>query len=226
MSPTPVPPGASSSAATGGDGRSRSRSGRRRSSPRRASSSRPRESSRSVWADQPADDETNPHLVVADGIAVAGRAAGPRRPPRARRRRTRRARQAPSTYRSRPIQRRPSCSGSSELANDIELLVAEAAADDSPVQVVPWPATMSATAAMALQEDPAEFAQDLARPMPRQPSGAARFGTRFHAWVEAHFGQQTLLDPTELPGRGDVGLEYRRRARADQAAFRPAPTPT
>ena len=43
--------------------------------------------------------------------------------------------------------------------------------------------------------------------MPRQPSPAARFGTRFHAWVEARFGQQVLLDPDELPGRGDVGIE-------------------
>ena len=43
--------------------------------------------------------------------------------------------------------------------------------------------------------------------MPRQPSPAARFGTRFHAWVEARFGQQDLLDPDELPGRGDAGID-------------------
>jgi DNA helicase-2/ATP-dependent DNA helicase PcrA len=43
--------------------------------------------------------------------------------------------------------------------------------------------------------------------MPRPPSRAARFGTRFHAWVEARFGQQGLLDPDDLPGRGDAGIE-------------------
>ncbi len=43
--------------------------------------------------------------------------------------------------------------------------------------------------------------------MPRQPSAAARFGTRFHAWVEARFGQQLLLDPDDLPGRADVEIE-------------------
>ena len=32
--------------------------------------------------------------------------------------------------------------------------------------------------------------------MPRQPSPAARFGTRFHAWVESRVGQQGPLDPT------------------------------
>jgi DNA helicase-2/ATP-dependent DNA helicase PcrA len=42
--------------------------------------------------------------------------------------------------------------------------------------------------------------------MPRQPSSAARFGTRFHAWVEARFGQQDLFDPDELPGRGDADI--------------------
>jgi DNA helicase-2/ATP-dependent DNA helicase PcrA len=43
--------------------------------------------------------------------------------------------------------------------------------------------------------------------MPRPPSAAARFGTRFHAWVEARFGQQELMDPDELPGRADAGID-------------------
>ena len=43
--------------------------------------------------------------------------------------------------------------------------------------------------------------------MPRPPSSAARFGTRFHAWVEARFGQQPLLDPDDLPGRADSGID-------------------
>jgi DNA helicase-2/ATP-dependent DNA helicase PcrA len=60
---------------------------------------------------------------------------------------------------------------------------------------------------MALVEDPQEFARSLVRPIPRQPSAAARLGTRFHAWVETHFGQQPLLDVSELPGRADSALE-------------------
>ena len=54
---------------------------------------------------------------------------------------------------------------------------------------------------------PSRLAADLARPMPRQPSPSARFGTRFHAWVEARFGQQELVDPDELPGRGDAEID-------------------
>ena len=43
--------------------------------------------------------------------------------------------------------------------------------------------------------------------MPRRPSSAARFGTRFHAWIEARFGQQDLIPYDELPGRADAGID-------------------
>jgi DNA helicase-2/ATP-dependent DNA helicase PcrA len=42
--------------------------------------------------------------------------------------------------------------------------------------------------------------------MPRKPNRAARFGTRFHAWVESYFGQQLLLDPDDLPGAADEDI--------------------
>ena len=73
-------------------------------------------------------------------------------------------------------------------------------------RVVTLPGSVSTTSLLGLAEDEAKFARELARPMPRQPSPAARFGTRFHAWIEAHYGQQVLLDPAELPGQGDVDL--------------------
>ena len=92
---------------------------------------------------------------------------------------------------------------------DLELdrLVAEARADRDQVVDVPLPTSLSATALSRLRTEPAAFARDLARPMPRQPSPAARFGTRFHAWVEARFGQQDLFDPDELPGQADAGID-------------------
>jgi DNA helicase II / ATP-dependent DNA helicase PcrA len=52
--------------------------------------------------------------------------------------------------------------------------------------------------------------------MPRQPSRSARFGTRFHHWVERYFGarlpygglgQQQLLDLDDLPDRADSGTQ-------------------
>lgn len=90
---------------------------------------------------------------------------------------------------------------------ELELLIAEADRASDPVRSVALPSTISATAALAMDADPAGFARHLARPMPRRPSSAARFGTRFHAWVEARLGQQTLLDPVDLPGQADTGIE-------------------
>jgi ATP-dependent DNA helicase UvrD/PcrA len=92
---------------------------------------------------------------------------------------------------------------------DVELdrLVAEARADRDRIVQVPLPSSLSATALSRLRTDPDAFARELARPMPRQPSPAARFGTRFHAWVETRFGQQDLFDPDELPGQADAGIE-------------------
>jgi DNA helicase II / ATP-dependent DNA helicase PcrA len=91
--------------------------------------------------------------------------------------------------------------------DEIARLLEEAARERSPEVEVPMPSSVSATALARLRDDPAGFAADRARPMPRQSSPAARFGTRFHAWVEARFGQQELFDPDDLPGRGDAGIE-------------------
>jgi DNA helicase-2/ATP-dependent DNA helicase PcrA len=95
----------------------------------------------------------------------------------------------------------------SEWDTELERLLAEARTDRSGVVLVPMPSSLSATAVMRLHEDPEGFARELARPMPRPPSRAARFGTLFHAWVEGRFKQQPLLDPDDLPGRGDLGID-------------------
>jgi DNA helicase-2/ATP-dependent DNA helicase PcrA len=86
-------------------------------------------------------------------------------------------------------------------------LLTEARLEGSRERHVPLPSSLSATALARLRDDPDAFARDLARPMPRPPAPAARFGTRFHAWVEARFGQQPLLGADDLPGRADAGIE-------------------
>jgi DNA helicase-2/ATP-dependent DNA helicase PcrA len=97
---------------------------------------------------------------------------------------------------------------------DIDRLVTEVRQARSGRQLVELPSTLSATAMLRLAQDPDAFAAELARPMPRPPSRAARFGTRFHQWVEHHFaggltsgrvGQQQLVDPDELSDRADAG---------------------
>ena len=51
-----------------------------------------------------------------------------------------------------------------------------------------------------------QVAWDIVRPMPRPPAPAARRGTEFHAWVESRFGQQSLLEPDDLPGAADEDI--------------------
>ena len=94
-----------------------------------------------------------------------------------------------------------------EWDEELDRLLVEARLDRADEIEVPLPSSLSATSLARLRDDPDRLAADLARPMPRQPSPSARFGTRFHAWVEARFGQQELMDPDELPGRGDADID-------------------
>ena len=110
-----------------------------------------------------------------------------------------------------------------EWDTELERLLAEARADRAATVRVTLPTSLSATAVARLRDDPEGFARDLARPMPHRPSPAARFGTRFHAWVEARFGQQSLLDPDDLPGRGVLGIDDEDDLRELIATFEAGP---
>ncbi len=105
------------------------------------------------------------------------------------------------------------------LAREVDALLAEADAAESDVIEVERPASLSVTSLMSAAKDEAAFAAQLARPMPRRPAAAARFGTRFHAWVESRYGQQSLFDPEDLPGRGDDDIDNEPDLEKLQAAF-------
>jgi ATP-dependent DNA helicase UvrD/PcrA len=111
---------------------------------------------------------------------------------------------------------------------DIDRLLTEAAESRSGDQLVELPTQLSTTAVLRLHDDPEAFAAELARPMPRQPSRSARFGTRFHHWVERYFsaqlangglGQQQLLDLDDLPNRADSGTHDEQELRELCDAF-------
>ena len=60
---------------------------------------------------------------------------------------------------------------------------------------------LSASSALALISDPAEFALRLRRPLPQAPPRAAGIGTSFHEWVENYFTVPAAIfedDPGEL----------------------------
>ena len=111
---------------------------------------------------------------------------------------------------------------------DIDRLLVEAVESRSGDQLVELPHQLSTTAVLRLHADPDAFAAELARPMPRQPSRSARFGTRFHHWLERYFGdrlphgglgQQQLLDLEELPDRADFGTHDEQELRELCDAF-------
>lgn len=110
-----------------------------------------------------------------------------------------------------------------EWDDELDRLLDEARAHRGEVVAVPLPPSLSATSLARLRSEPEDFLRELARPMPRPPSRAARFGTRFHAWVESRFGQQGLLDPDELAGRADLGIEDDSDLDAVIAAFESGP---
>jgi DNA helicase II / ATP-dependent DNA helicase PcrA len=110
-----------------------------------------------------------------------------------------------------------------EWDRELDRLLGEARAAQDAEREVELPASMSATAMMRLTADPEGLARELARPMPRRPSSAARFGTRFHAWVEAYVGQQQLLDPADIPGAADEGIDSDAELTELTDAFRTGP---
>ncbi|MCW2616493.1 MAG: UvrD/REP helicase [Frankiales bacterium] len=106
---------------------------------------------------------------------------------------------------------------------EAQLLLEEERAARRGVREVALPTALSASQLLRLQDDPDAFARELARPLPRRPAPAASRGTRFHAWVEALFGERPLLDPDELPGSADDGLVDGADLLALQEAFLATP---
>lgn len=102
-------------------------------------------------------------------------------------------------------------------------LTEESARRFDPVRVVPLGSAVGASTFLRAMAEPDALARDLARPMPRRPSAAAARGTAWHAWVEASFGQQSLLDPDDLPGAADDHIATDAELEALKRAFEKSP---
>jgi DNA helicase II / ATP-dependent DNA helicase PcrA len=89
---------------------------------------------------------------------------------------------------------------------DADLLLAERAQRRGEGAIpVPLPGRLSVSSLVSLARDPAELARQVRRPMPRPPARQARKGTAFHQWLEQRYGQQRLIDDSDLfePGPDD-----------------------
>ena len=102
-------------------------------------------------------------------------------------------------------------------------LLEEARGRHAPVRQVRLPDAVSASLLMRALQEPDAVALEIARPMPRPPAPAARRGTAFHAWVETRYGQQTLIDPDDLPGSADADIASDEDLAALKVAFEGSP---
>ncbi|MCA1782359.1 MAG: ATP-dependent helicase [Dermatophilaceae bacterium] len=89
----------------------------------------------------------------------------------------------------------------------VERILAQEGLQARPVDAVPALESISASNVVAAARSPRAFAAGLRRPMPGPPNPAARRGTRFHAFVEQHYGSAAMLDWDELPGSADADAQ-------------------
>ena len=102
---------------------------------------------------------------------------------------------------------------------DVAALLAERNRLRSTSVEVALPANLSATAMVALADDPAGLARRIRRPVPHAPTVTARRGTAFHAWLERYFTGSALLEIADLPGAHDSGRRPDAEVEALTAAF-------
>ena len=170
----------------------------------------------SAWAEEPAPDAENPLLAAVDEADWPGTPAG--RHYEAIREAAALVQQAldalargddPPAHDEDP--RRASQPDLDLIAawdRDAGLLLAERSQRRGDgVTRVPLPARLSVSSLVSLARDPAELARQVRRPMPRPPAHRARQGTAFHQWLEQRYGQQRLIDDSDLfdLGAGDDG---------------------
>ncbi|MGH3226672.1 MAG: PD-(D/E)XK nuclease family protein, partial [Streptosporangiaceae bacterium] len=150
------------------------------------------------WADEPGADEENPLLASVD------EADWPRTPAGRHYEAVREAAElveaalAPGYEPAEPAEDHALVAA---WSRDADLLLAERAErrGDGVIRVT-LPARLSVSSLVSLARDPDELARQVRRPMPRPPVRQARRGTAFHRWLEERYGQQRLIDDSDLFG--------------------------
>jgi DNA helicase II / ATP-dependent DNA helicase PcrA len=164
----------------------------------------------SQWAPEPAPDAENPLLATVEEADWPATPAG---------RHYEAVREAAALVEAALVEsgREPASGALAELnagdtelvaawARDADLLLAERAQRRGEGAIpVPLPTRLSVSSLVSLARDPAELARQVRRPMPRPPARQARRGTAFHQWLEQRYGQQRLIDDSDLfePDPGD-----------------------
>lgn len=88
------------------------------------------------------------------------------------------------------------------FAAEIAAMLAEQVPAD--LSALALPAHLSTSAVVSMSRNRDEFAQQLRRPIPQEPTFAAQRGSELHAWIEAQYGHTALLDADDLDDDQDV----------------------
>jgi len=93
------------------------------------------------------------------------------------------------------------------LAREVSVMLAERAARSQNSGEVSLPAHLSTSALVAIRRDREEFARQLRRPVPVEPTAAAHTGSALHAWIEARFGHVPLWEDEDGADDEATGLD-------------------
>ena len=105
-----------------------------------------------------------------------------------------------------------------ELAETARILLREAE-QQRPTEVT-FPAQVSASTLVQIAEDRERFAEQLRRPIPRQPTVQAQVGTQFHEWVQGYYeGTGLLFEEDELYADADPDFEIDQATSAQAATL-------
>ncbi len=102
--------------------------------------------------------------------------------------------------------------GEDPLARDVVALLEERRLRAERRTMVVTPRRVPATSVSRLVEDPADYALDLRRPLPSEPSESSALGTIFHAWIERQL-RQASGELWDEPATGQDGLDSADRSR-------------
>lgn len=171
-----------------------------------------------AWAPEPAD-QANPRAVAPSSDLTWPRGADPKVVAAADA--VRIAMTEPPTLPDMPVPGLTPAEASIVVGWDLDagLLLEELRRQAEQTVRVPLPTSVSASTMIRALRDPQGLALDLARPMPAPPSPQARRGTAFHTWVQTRFGQQSLLDPHDLPGAADEDIDSDAELQSLKEAF-------
>ncbi|MGQ9409689.1 ATP-dependent helicase [Mycolicibacterium gilvum] len=168
-----------------------------------------------VWADAPADGETNPiRDRVVEAVWPVDPVAGRRGP-------VDRGAHLVAEALSGECPEVGSDDDHGWVA-DVDALLAER--DLAAQRAVPsLPAQLSVSAMVELGRDPEAVAHRLQRRLPRRPDSHALLGTAFHEWVQRYFQAEKLFDLDDLPGAVDADRQDRGELDELQTAFAVSP---